>query len=217
MRSLWRCPSNMLPVTMPTDSIRFGYARVSKASRGDEAPNLQPQIDALLAAGIREDHIYQEVHSGGTLKRPEWVKLRGKLRPGDCIVVTHIDRFSRRLPEAVAEIERLRGVGVGIVSLRQGIDTRDASPTGQLILNLLLSLADFGREDTAHRIREGLTSAKRRGIHVGRPAKSTPAQRQFIVQDLADGYSVRETARRHGLSPATVRNIRDGAGGENAE
>ena len=190
------------------DRLRFGYARVSRAT--DEAENLENQVARLEREGIRPEMIYKDVQSGGTLNRAGWKELQDRVKPGDSIVVVSLDRFSRSIYEAMGEIESLKARDIGIVSLAESIDTLDDSPAAILMRNLILTIADWFRRDTSRRIREGLEEARASGKHIGRPQATTPAQREYIMQDLTAGYSIRETARRHGVSTPTVNRVAAG-------
>ena len=110
---------NMLPVT-------YGYARVSKSD--DDAKNLDTQLRLLAHHGIREDLIFTDVASGRTMNRPGWRDLMGRVQPGDTIVVAFLDRFSRNFEEGVRIQAELTSRDIGIVALRENIDTSDAAP-----------------------------------------------------------------------------------------
>ena len=109
---------NMLPVT-------YGYARVSKSD--DDAKNLDTQLRLLAHHGIREDLIFTDVASGRTMNRPGWRDLMGRVQPGDTIVVAFLDRFSRNFEEGVRIQAELTARDIGIVALRENIDTSDGS------------------------------------------------------------------------------------------
>ena len=108
----------MLPVT-------YGYARVSKSD--DDAKNLETQLRLLANHGIREDLIFTDVASGRTMNRPGWRDLMGRVQPGDTIVVAFLDRFSRNFEEGVRIQAELTVRDIGIVALRENIDTSDGS------------------------------------------------------------------------------------------
>ena len=109
---------NMLPVT-------YGYARVSKSD--DDAKNLDTQLRLLAHHGIREDLIFTDVANGRTMNRPGWRDLMGRVQPGDTIVVAFLDRFSRDFEEGVRIQAELTARDIGIVALRENIDTSDGS------------------------------------------------------------------------------------------
>ena len=108
----------MLPVT-------YGYARVSKSD--DDAKNLDTQLRLLAHHGIREDLIFTGVASGRTMNRPGSRDLMGSVQPGDTIVVAFLDRFSRNFGEGTRIQAELTARDIGIVALRENIDTSDGS------------------------------------------------------------------------------------------
>ena len=113
----------MLPVT-------YGYARVSKAD--DEARNLETQLRILADHGIREDLIFTDVASGRTMNRTGWLDLMARIQHGDTIVVAFLDQFSRNFEEGVRIQAALTERGIGIVAVRENIDTSDGSAAAKL-------------------------------------------------------------------------------------
>ncbi|MGG2351145.1 recombinase family protein, partial [Salmonella enterica] len=68
----------------------IGYARVSKA---DGSQSLDLQHDALRAAGVERDNIYDDLASGGRDDRPGLTACLKSLRDGDVLVVWKLDRL----------------------------------------------------------------------------------------------------------------------------
>ena len=61
------------------------------------------------------------------MDRPGWQDLMSRVQPGDTIVVAFLDRFSRNFEEGVAIQSDLPRRNIGIVAIREQIDTREAS------------------------------------------------------------------------------------------
>ena len=76
----------------------IGYARVSKA---DGSQSLDLQHDALRAAGVERDNIYDDLASGGRDDRPGLTACLKSLRDGDVLVVWKLDRLGRSLAHLV--------------------------------------------------------------------------------------------------------------------
>lgn len=72
----------------------IGYARVSKA---DGSQSLDLQHDALRAAGVERDNIYDDLASGGRDDRHGLTACLKSLRDGDVLVVWKLDRLGRSL------------------------------------------------------------------------------------------------------------------------
>jgi DNA invertase Pin-like site-specific DNA recombinase len=78
-----------------------------------------------------------------------------------------------------------------------------ATPTGKLILNLLGSIAQFERELTLERQREGIAKAKADGKYKGRPPMARAKTDK--VRELRDaGVRPAEIARQVGISRTSV-------------
>ena len=67
----------------------IGYTRVSKAD-GSQVTDLQR--DALVAAGVRPEHLYEDLASGRRDDRPGLAACLKALREGDALVVWKLDR-----------------------------------------------------------------------------------------------------------------------------
>ena len=111
-------PMTLLPVT-------YGYARVSKSD--DEARNLETQLRLLADHGIRADLIFSDIATGRTLRRTGWQELMSRLRPGDTLAVAFLDRLSRNFEDGVRIQADLTERNIGIVALRDNIDTSAAA------------------------------------------------------------------------------------------
>jgi DNA invertase Pin-like site-specific DNA recombinase len=138
----------------------IGYARVST-----EDQNLIPQQTALQAAGCVE--IFEEHASGGNRARPQLALALARVRRGDTLVVTRIDRLARSLSHLLEVVERLRGCGGHFRSLSDPIDT--SGPSGVLVLQMLGAVAEFERALIRERTRAGLVSARVAGRIGGNP------------------------------------------------
>ena len=107
--------------------------------------------------------------SGGTLERPGLERLMDAVERGtvDVIVIYKIDRLTRSLGDFVRLMDLFDRFGVSFVSVTQNFDTSDSM--GRLVLNILLTFAQFEREMAADRVREKILAMKRRGKWTGGP------------------------------------------------
>ena len=105
--------------------------------------------------------------SGGTLERPAMRELISDMERGqvDVVVLYKIDRLTRSLRDFMRLLELFERHGVGFVSITQSFDTSDT--LGRLVLNILLTFAQFEREMHADRIRDKQLAMKRRGLWTG--------------------------------------------------
>ena len=189
------------------DHAVFGYIRVSQAE-GESGLATQRRI--LTDHGLRDDRIFTDVASGRNMRRPAWQQLRGKLHPGDVVVVPRIDHLARNLTEGLRTIEELHAQGIHIRALAEGLDTGDDSPTARLMLHMLLSLAEWERETIRDRIRAGVDRAAAEGRTGGRPP-ALDSEKLLAVRDFLDGGgSVSAAHRTFKVSRAVIRAVRDG-------
>jgi DNA invertase Pin-like site-specific DNA recombinase len=159
--------------------MHLGYMRVSKAD-GSQALDLQR--DALLAAGVRPQHLYEDFASGRRDDRPGLAACLKALREGDVLVVWKLDRLGRDLRHLINTVHDLTTQGMGLKVLTghgAGLDTTTAA--GKLVFGIFAALAEFERELIAERTRAGLAAARARGRKGGAPFKMTPAKLRLAM------------------------------------
>jgi DNA invertase Pin-like site-specific DNA recombinase len=105
--------------------------------------------------------------SGGNMNRPALQDLFEDIEAGliDMVVVYKIDRLSRSLFDFSKIIELFEKYSVGFVSVTQAFNTSTSS--GKLMLNMLLSFAQYERELTGERIRDKFASSLKKGMWMG--------------------------------------------------
>ena len=150
----------------------LGYMRVSKS---DGSQVLDLQRDALIAAGVAPENIYEDYASGKLDARPGLLAALKAARPLDSIVTFKLDRIGRsmlHLVQTVTDLEK-RGVSLKVLT---GAPIDTSSPSGKLIFGVFAALAEFERELTRERTMAGLASARARGRVGGRPPKMSPTK-----------------------------------------
>jgi DNA invertase Pin-like site-specific DNA recombinase len=157
----------------------FAYLRVSSKEQ-----NLARQIDSIqqLNEHIDERDIYCDKLSGKDFNRPEWQALKRSIRSGDTLFVTSLDRLGRNKQAILDEWQWLIKNKINIVVLDMPLlDTRkykNLDGIGELVTNLVLQilswLAEEERRKIKERQREGIISAKLRGVKFGRPPVPKP-------------------------------------------
>jgi DNA invertase Pin-like site-specific DNA recombinase len=175
-------------------NINVGYARVST-----DEQLLDLQLDALKKIWVRK--IYQEHISGGRgrKERPQLADCLSNIRSGDTLVVWRLDRLGRSLKDLIEIVGELDRLGVGLVSLRENIDTTSA--TGRLIFHVFASLAQFERELIQERTKAGVEAARARGRKGGRPQKLNDREKAMVRTLMADPKnSVQDIAKQFGVS-----------------
>ncbi|WP_408951594.1 recombinase family protein [Lysobacter sp. Hz 25] len=103
-------------------------------------------------------------YSAATLNRPALQRLLDDVRAGriDIIVTYKIDRLSRSLRDFHELWDVLAAHNVEFVSVTQQFNTTDSM--GRLMLNILLSFAEFDRELDADRARDKMIASKKKGL-----------------------------------------------------
>ncbi|MBK8753000.1 MAG: recombinase family protein [Candidatus Competibacteraceae bacterium] len=152
----------------------LGYLRVSKAD-GSQTTDLQR--DALTAAGVRPEHLYEDLASGTKDDRPGLAAGLKALRAGDVLVVWKLDRLGRNLRHLVNTVHDLNKRGIGLKVLTgQGAAIDTTTPQGRFAFSLFAALAEFERDLIVERTQAGLAAARARGRNGGRPYTMTPAK-----------------------------------------
>ncbi len=130
--------------------------------------------------------------SGGNMERPALRQLMGLVDAGkvDIIVVYKIDRLTRSLTDFAKLADRLDRHGVSFVSVTQQFNT--TSSMGRLMLNVLLSFAQFEREITGERIRDKIAASKKKGMWMGGvPPMGYDVVDRHLVVNEADAGTIR--------------------------
>jgi DNA invertase Pin-like site-specific DNA recombinase len=185
----------------PTASkgAQLGYARVSTGHQ-----SLDQQLDALTAAGVDPDRIYRDKLSGASTReqRPGLAELLDYARPRDAIVVVGIDRLGRNAAEVMATIRELRDRDIVLRSLREGIDSSNA--TGRMVAGVLASLAELELELGRERRAAAREARRARGQHIGRPKALDKSKAALAQRMHTSGESASTIAIALGVSRATV-------------
>ncbi|MFE5549460.1 recombinase family protein [Streptomyces sp. NPDC056534] len=182
--------------------MRIGYGRVSTTDQ-----NLDAQRTALEAAGCEE--IYLDQISGKLTNRPELDRVMTRLRAGDTLVITKLDRLGRSLKHLLEVSAELEACTVDLVVLDQGLDT--STPVGRFMFQILGAVAEFERSLNVERTMDGLASARAKGKVGGRKSALTPAQvrharfmRDERDEDGRPRHTVQEIADELGVARATI-------------
>lgn len=176
----------------------IGYMRVSTADQ-----SLDLQRDALLAAGVVPERIYEDVCSGKSTDRPGLGRALDVARDGDALVAWKLDRIGRSLPHVIGLVGDLAKRGVGLKVLTGDIDT--TTPTGRLVCGIFATLAEFERDLIHERTMAGLAAARARGRTGGRPRVMTRQKLKAAMALMADrDNAARDVAAQLGVSLSTL-------------
>ena len=181
----------------------IGYMRVSKS---DGTQTLDLQRDALLAAGVTPERLYEDRASGRKDQRPGLVTCLQALQPGDILVVWKLDRLGRNLKHLVSVVDDLQQRQVGFkVLAAAGVQIDTTTANGRLVFGIFAALAEFEAELIRERTRAGLAAARARGRRGGRPRKMTKETLRTAMAAISDQTtSARTVARRLGVTTTTL-------------
>ncbi|MFH1892348.1 MAG: recombinase family protein [Candidatus Zixiibacteriota bacterium] len=190
----------------PAETIRCAiYTRKSTTEGLDSDFNtLDAQREACQAyilsqkteGWIASETLYDDGgFTGGNTGRPALQALLSDIQSGqiDCVVVYKVDRLSRSLLDFVKLMEVFEQHEVSFVSVTQQFNT--ATSMGRLVLNVLLSFAQFEREIISERTSDKMCAARRKGKWVGGPpvlGYDLDRERKRLIVDPNEAKIVRE-------------------------
>ena len=182
---------------------KYGYVRVSGRDQ-----NVARQRAAMRAEGIRRDRVHVDRMSGKDFQRPEYRRLLDRLKPGDLLCVTSIDRLGRNYEEIRRQWAFLTNVKQVDI---QVLDTRCAKDLlGNFVADLVLQVLSFVAENERLNIRkrqaEGIRAAQQRGVRFGRPSEPLPKGFKELCALWRQGkITLAEAARRGGMARSSFR------------
>ena len=180
--------------------MRVGYARTSTA---EQLHSFEHQQKTLREQGC--DRVFAEHISAKDTDRPEFQAMMTFVRTGDTLVVTKIDRLVRSMADLMQTIGILKERGVALKILDMNLDT--GTPTGQLMIGVIGSVAEFERSLMLERQRVGIDRAKELGRYKGR-VPTAKRQKHKVLELLRDQKSAREIGETLSISRASVFRIK---------
>ncbi len=200
------------------------YARVSTTGQADDGHSLAAQLEDMRAyAKLYRLEVVTEItdagQSGKTLDRPGVHELQRLIAEGQIsgIVIWKLDRLTRNVRDLGNLLEAFKEQGIALSSVQEKLDTSTAA--GTLMVNILMSVAQWQREDAGERTKRGIAQAQRAGKRVGQPPYGWTVQDGILVKDAQQqqvirriralnrkGYSLREVARTLNNESITTRN-----------
>ncbi|MCR4667203.1 MAG: recombinase family protein [Desulfovibrio sp.] len=162
----------------------YGYVRVSTKRQ-----NINRQLDAMHALGLDDDHIVIDRASGKNFDRPGYRMLIRRLKAGDTVLFHSLDRFGRDfiniLSEWITITSKLhvnfKVLDSDILSTNENMSLEEAFAKA---LTLLMQSYSAAKERLAIKTRQkqGILSAKARGVKLGRPRNKLPDNFEEVYQ-----------------------------------
>lgn len=189
-------------------SHTYGYVRVSSADQKEDR-----QLMTMQAQSIRIDRIYVDKMSGKNFQRPRYQALVRRLKPGDLLCITSIDRLGRNYEEIQRQWQFLtkeRKVDILVLDMPLLDTRRDRDLLGTFIADLVLQVLSFvaqnERENIRKRQAEGIAAAKKKGIRFGRPPRPLPAEFPDVLRLWSNGeLTLAAAAKRCGMAESSFR------------
>lgn len=176
--------------------MKFGYCRVST----DEQ---ETAIQEQQLSGLVDEVVLEKASGKNMTARPELKALIAKLRVGDEIIVTKLDRLARSTVDALSIADQLKDKGVALRFL--DLDSVDINSTmGRLVYSVMASIAEMERKRIKERCDDGRAKAKAEGKHLGR---NKEINRNKVKLMLKNGLNQTQVAKQLDCSRMTISRI----------
>ncbi len=185
-------------MTCAPDQVIALYCRVSTDEQAREGLSLDEQRSRLRAychamgwqMPIRE--FVDDGFSAKNLKRPAMIEVLKLIESKQIskLLVTKLDRLSRRLLDLLTMIELLERHDVSLVSTSEAFDTD--TPSGRLTLQVLGAVAEFERERIRERVVENMTHAAKSGKWLSRAPYGYRLVDKVLVVDEVQARIVKD-------------------------
>lgn len=169
----------------------IGYCRVSTSEQGLSGVGLEWQEERIREEvahrGWEMVDLRTDVASGKSLRKRDALGMTLRdLAAGhaDALVVAKLDRLSRSVMDFAGIMETAKAEGWSVVVLDLAVDT--TTTNGELIANIMISLAQWERRLIGDRTKAALATVKARGTHVGRKT-NVDEDTLRLIRILRDG------------------------------
>lgn len=180
-------------------SRAVGYIRVSTEEQASSGAGLRAQREEVGRECERRDwellRVYSDSASGKSLAGRHGLRRALEVLDAgeaDVLVASKLDRISRSIVDFGQLVERSRKGGWTLVALDLGVDT--STPSGELVANVMVSVAQWERRAIGLRTREALAVKRAEGVRLGRPPLVSGALAKRIIRRRREGQSYRAIA-----------------------
>ena len=186
------------------------YCRISTANGGQVTDSQKDECTRFCEMkGWQNIEYYEDKCTGTKASRPALDRLVKDMRQGQTVervVIYKLCRLGRSLTHLSLLLNEFKTLRIPLICTSQGLDTSDSNPCGQLIMGVLMCVADWERQNLLERCAAGIKSAKNRGVVFGRP-KKLHMRRDEVLELKQQGVSIRGIARELRMPPASVHKI----------
>lgn len=184
----------------------YGYVRVSTLTQ-----KIDRQMNELYNLGIDKKYIYIDKQSGKDFNRPNYQKLKKKLKKDDLLIIKSIDRLGRNYEMIIEEwacITKIIKANIFVIDFPL-LDTRsETNLIGKFVSDIFLQVLSFVAENERQNIKqrqmEGIRIAKLKGTHMGRPKIILPDNFIDAVNEISkNNQSYKVGAKLTGMKNGT--------------
>ena len=188
----------------------YGYLRVSTDKQ--DCDNQKIGVEALaekLGLPIESWIIDDGVSGTKEPQKRKLGKLLRKIKTGDVIICSELSRLGRKLFMVISILEHCMKIGAKVLTAKEGYELGDNVQSKVLAFAFGL-VAELEREMISKRTKEALQRRKANGKRLGRPFGSRNKKhilddrKDKILNDLRNGLSVIQTARKHGVGKSSI-------------
>ncbi|HSJ36750.1 MAG TPA: recombinase family protein [Planococcus sp. (in: firmicutes)] len=172
----------------------IGYARPI-----DGDPTCEKQQAILEELGCEE--VFIETHSSPK-NRDQLKRVLARMETGDRLIVRNLHVLADNTRHLVELLELFEQKGCTLYSTNEGIDT--APDKLFSFQKIVLCLADFQSDSISAKTKAGLTVAKQKGMHAGRPRKPDANVKKAIEMYESKKYNLAEIKEQTGISKSTL-------------
>lgn len=188
------------------------YLRVSTS--GQDVQNQELEIRRYAEAnGTKVDEwVRLEMSTRRSMKERGIDELLGKLKDGDTLIVSALDRLGRSLSQIVMLVDELMDKGVSFVAVKQGMRLNgERDMTAKVQVAMFGLMAEIERDLISERTKSGLERARAEGKQLGRPKglgiSRLDSKSGEIEQLLQKGVSKASIAKIVDVAPATLQHF----------
>ncbi|MFC8682559.1 recombinase family protein [Microbacterium ureisolvens] len=180
----------------------IGYLRVSTEEQATSGLGLEAQREAIQRYADQQGWTvvwYEDAGlSAKSLARPALqealARLHPKKRDVDGLLVAKLDRLSRSVVDFAGVLELARARKWALVAIDLGVDT--STPTGELVANVMMSVAQWERRVIGERTSAAMQAAKRQGKRISRDPVLPAATADKVLELRSEGLSFARIATR---------------------
>lgn len=176
------------------------YLRCSTSEQSTDM-QLSELNEYAAARGLTVQKIYQDQRTGTNTNRPAFQQMMkdARSRKFNLLLIWKLDRFARSLRDLLSHLQELTELGITFVSLKDQLDL--GSSVGRLMLQIVGAFGEFEASIIRERVRAGV---RNKIAKTGKWGPSRKRDDQAIRKLRETGLSVREIARRQGVSSTSV-------------